>query len=59
VLLDFVDIVVHVQHTEERSFYGLDRLWKDCPSIDFPEAEMTDAGGAPFGDRRSERGGTG
>lgn len=38
VLLDFTDIVVHVQHTEERGFYGLDRLWKDCPRVDFPEA---------------------
>ena len=33
VLLDFVDIVVHVQHTEERGFYALERLWKDCPVI--------------------------
>ena len=35
VLLDFVDVVVHVQHAEERAFYGLERLWKDCPRIDF------------------------
>ena len=35
VLLDFVDLVVHVQHVEERSFYGLERLWKDCPTIPF------------------------
>jgi ribosome-associated protein len=35
VLLDFVDVVVHVQHAEERSFYGLERLWKDCPRIPF------------------------
>jgi ribosome-associated protein len=35
VLLDFVDVVVHVQHVEERSFYGLERLWKDCPVIPF------------------------
>jgi ribosome-associated protein len=35
VLLDFVDVVVHVQHAEERSFYSLERLWKDCPRIDF------------------------
>ncbi|EHK89399.1 iojap-like protein [Saccharomonospora azurea SZMC 14600] len=34
VLLDFVDVVVHVQHTEERAFYGLERLWKDCPRIE-------------------------
>jgi len=46
VLLDFVDVVVHVQHTEERGFYGLDRLWKDCPHIDFPEAETAPAGAA-------------
>ena len=32
-LLDYVDIVVHVQHTEERDFYSLDRLWRDCPQI--------------------------
>ena len=37
VLLDYTDVVVHVQHTEERGFYGLDRLWKDCPAIEFPE----------------------
>jgi len=43
VLLDFVDVVVHVQHTEERGFYGLDRLWKDCPRIAFPEAETPEA----------------
>jgi ribosome-associated protein len=34
VLLDYVDVVVHVQHTEERSFYGLERLWKDCPRLE-------------------------
>ena len=39
VLLDFVDVVVHVQHVEERSFYGLERLWKDCPRIEF-EADV-------------------
>lgn len=38
VLLDFGDFVVHVQHTEERSFYDLQRLWKDCPVIEVPDA---------------------
>ena len=33
VLLDFVDIVVHIQHADERNFYALDRLWRDCPLI--------------------------
>ncbi|SDD51925.1 ribosome-associated protein [Mycolicibacterium neoaurum] len=32
-LLDYVDIVVHVQHTEEREFYALERLWRDCPTV--------------------------
>ena len=35
VLLDFVDVVVHVQHAEERAYYALERLWKDCPTIPF------------------------
>jgi ribosome-associated protein len=29
---------VHVQHAEERSFYALERLWKDCPLIPLPES---------------------
>jgi ribosome-associated protein len=37
VLLDFVDIVVHVQHAEDRAFYALERLWKDCPEVPLPE----------------------
>ncbi|WP_283138269.1 ribosome silencing factor [Rhizohabitans arisaemae] len=38
VLLDYIDIVVHVQHEEDRVFYSLERLWKDCPLIDLPPA---------------------
>ena len=34
VLLDYLDFVVHVQHTEERELYALERLWKDCPRIE-------------------------
>ncbi|HZL03799.1 MAG TPA: ribosome silencing factor [Cellulomonas sp.] len=36
VLLDFGDIVVHVQHAEDRVYYALERLWKDCPVIELP-----------------------
>jgi len=32
-LLDYIDIVVHIQHEDERNFYALDRLWRDCPEI--------------------------
>ena len=40
VLLDYVDIVVHVQHAEERDYYALERLWKDCPTLPLPEAAL-------------------
>lgn len=36
VLLDYVDVVVHIQHSDERNFYALERLWKDCPQVDVP-----------------------
>ena len=37
ILLDYVDIVVHVQHQEERAYYQLERLWRDCPTIELPD----------------------
>lgn len=43
VLLDYVDLVVHVQHSEEREFYALDRLWKDCPTIPFVDRDLVEA----------------
>jgi len=43
VLLDYVDAVVHVQHSEEREFYSLDRLWKDCPTIPFVDRALASA----------------
>ena len=43
VLLDYIDVVIHVQHAEERVFYALERLWKDCPRIPLPEPAI--AGG--------------
>lgn len=44
VLLDFGDLVVHVFHEEERTYYALERLWRDCPVLpitlpDTPTAE--------------------
>jgi len=40
VLLDFVDVIVHVQHDEEREYYALERLWKDCPVIPFVDRDL-------------------
>ncbi|MGH8867619.1 MAG: ribosome silencing factor [Actinomycetes bacterium] len=44
VLLDYADVVVHVQHAEERTFYALERLWKDCPLVDLPETVTAGSG---------------
>ena len=44
VLMDYAEIVVHVQHEEERQFYALERLWRDCPVIKLP-AEVTSGRG--------------
>lgn len=34
VLLDYGDFIVHIMHEDARRYYGLERLWKDCPQID-------------------------
>jgi len=58
VLLDYVDIVIHVQHADQRVFYALERLWKDCPIIRLPEpvtagpAGERGRAGSPNGDAR-------
>ena len=63
VLIDYADVVVHVQHAEERVFYALERLWKDCPPIEFdphgqaPEviaADSSDSGDRPPVDRSDD-----
>jgi ribosome-associated protein len=46
VLIDFGDIIVHVQHEEEREYYALERLWKDCPEIDLEAVQAPARPGA-------------
>ena len=61
VLLDFVDVVVHVQHAEERAYYALERLWKDCPTIPFVDhstpSDSTPSVATPSDSTPSEEGG--
>ena len=65
ILLDFGDIIAHVFHEEDRMYYSLERLWKDCPSIpldvagaavivDEPESE-TDSESASDSEAIAER----
>ncbi len=44
ILLDFGDVVAHVFHEEDRMYYSLERLWKDCPAIpiELPVARTAD-----------------
>lgn len=53
VLLDYLDVVIHIQHAEERAYYALERLWKDCPLLPLPEPVA--AAGTPPGGARPER----
>jgi ribosome-associated protein len=43
VLLDYIDLVVHVMQAEDRAYYALERLWKDCPIV--PVAPPAPVGG--------------
>jgi ribosome-associated protein len=45
VLLDFGEVVIHIQHEEERQSYALERLWRDCPVVDLPEEVRRPRGG--------------
>jgi ribosome-associated protein len=49
VLMDYGEIVVHVQHDEERAYYALERIWRDCPTIKLPESVSSGHGGLGLG----------
>lgn len=44
VLLDYGTIIVHVQRRDEREFYALDRLYRDCPTVEVEGVEQADRG---------------
>ncbi|HET9658650.1 MAG TPA: ribosome silencing factor [Kineosporiaceae bacterium] len=46
VLIDFGELVVHVQHADERAYYALERLWRDCPALELPPEVRHHSGAA-------------
>lgn len=48
-LLDFNELIVHVQHVDERDYYSLDRLWKDCPVVEIEGVETSRAASSATG----------
>ena len=46
VLIDYTDVIIHVQQGVDREYYELERLWKDCPPIELPEDVLTPADAA-------------
>ena len=52
VLMDYGDVIVHVQHTEDREFYALERLWKDCPVVELPADVREEQGADDSGEDR-------
>jgi ribosome-associated protein len=44
VLLDYIDVVVHVFAPEEREYYDLERLWRDAPRVSLDDEDVAAAG---------------
>jgi ribosome-associated protein len=56
VLLDYLDLIVHVQHAEQRVYYALERIWKDCPTVALPEEVRRGRSGHDSGAARGAEG---
>jgi ribosome-associated protein len=43
VLLDYIDVVVHVLQPEAREYYQLDQLYRECPLLDWKSVPLPEA----------------
>lgn len=41
IVLDFVDVVVHLFDTEKRAYYDLDLIWGEAPKVDWQDAKLS------------------
>ena len=57
VLLDYGDFVIHVFSSQARQFYGLERLWQDCPAIDLQLPEPETGSSEPLSGGNPDEGG--
>ena len=41
VLLDYIDVIVHIFRTTERNYYEIEKLWADAPTTEYSDADFT------------------
>ena len=41
VLLDYIDVIVHIFRTTERNYYQIEKLWADAPTIEYSDDDFT------------------
>ena len=41
VLLDYIDVIVHIFRTTERNYYEIEKLWADAPTTEYSDDDIT------------------
>jgi ribosome-associated protein len=43
VLLDYIDVIVHIFRTTERNYYNIEKLWADAPTTEYNDDDFITA----------------